>query len=83
MASKVCELVEKLVLPFAEQCGVELVEVEYAKKVNGMNLTIFMKINLAVATGLTELNRSIFLLCKMKHDPYTDNTADHSTQITD
>ena len=42
MASKVCELVEKLVLPFAEQCGVELVEVEYAKKVNGMNLTIFI-----------------------------------------
>ncbi|MBR2303370.1 MAG: ribosome maturation factor RimP, partial [Clostridia bacterium] len=42
MASKVCELVENLVLPFAEQCGVELVEVEYAKKVNGMNLTIFI-----------------------------------------
>ena len=28
MASKVCELVENLVLPFAEQCGVELVEVD-------------------------------------------------------
>lgn len=42
MAGKVCEIVEKLVLPYAEQCGVELVEVEYAKKANGMNLTIFI-----------------------------------------
>lgn len=39
---KVCESVEKLITPFAEQCGVEILEVEYAKKSNGMNLTVFI-----------------------------------------
>lgn len=42
MAGKICESVARLVEPYAEQCGVELVEVEYAKKANGMNLTVFI-----------------------------------------
>ena len=39
---KVCEAVENFITPFAEQCGVEILEVEYAKKSDGMNLTIFI-----------------------------------------
>lgn len=38
--SKVCDVVTELVRPFAEQLGLELVEVTYAKKSDGMNLTI-------------------------------------------
>lgn len=36
------EEAEKLALPFAEELGLEIVEVEYAKKHNGMNLTFFI-----------------------------------------
>lgn len=39
---KVVTLVEELVTPIAENMGYEIVEVEYAKKYNGMNLTIFI-----------------------------------------
>lgn len=42
MAKKVKELVEELVTPIVEKHGCELVEVEYAKKVDGMNLTIYI-----------------------------------------
>ena len=40
--SKISESVEKLVLPFANDLGLEIVEVEYAKKSNGNNLTIYI-----------------------------------------
>ena len=40
--SKIAEEVEKLVAPIAESFGCELVEVEFAKKYNGDNLTIFI-----------------------------------------
>ena len=40
--SKIAEEVEKLVAPIAESFGCELVEVEFAKKHNGDNLTIFI-----------------------------------------
>ena len=60
MAGKVCEVVEKLVLPYAEQCGVELVEIEYAKKANGMNLTIFIdKVGGVNITDCEKLHRLI------------------------
>lgn len=39
---KVITLVEELVTPIADKMGYEIVEVEYAKKYNGMNLTIFI-----------------------------------------
>ena len=39
---KVVTLVEELVTPIAESMGYEIVEVEYQKKYNGMNLTIFI-----------------------------------------
>ena len=39
---KVVTLVEELVTPIAEEMGYEIVEVEYLKKHNGMNLTIFI-----------------------------------------
>lgn len=42
MASRVVELVEPIVEKFANDLGVELVEVEYVKKPNGFNLTIFI-----------------------------------------
>ena len=42
MASDICGSVEKLVAPYAERCGVELVEIEYAKKPDGMHLTVFI-----------------------------------------
>lgn len=40
--SNVKEQVTKLVEPIINNMGIELVEVEYAKKNNGMNLTIFI-----------------------------------------
>ena len=39
---KVVTLVEELVTPIAEEMGYEIVDVEYLKKYNGMNLTIFI-----------------------------------------
>lgn len=40
--SKIAESVEELVKPFADSLGLEIVEVEYGKKVNGNNLTIYI-----------------------------------------
>lgn len=40
--SKVAEVVEKLITPIVESLGCELVEVEFAKKYNGDNLTVFI-----------------------------------------
>ena len=40
--SKVVDAVKTLVEKYAIECGVEIVEVEYAKKNNGYNLTIFI-----------------------------------------
>lgn len=42
MSSKVCDIVIKELTPVIEELGYELVDVEYAKKVNGMNLTLFI-----------------------------------------
>ena len=42
MANRVETEVMELVRPFAIQFGLELIEVEYAKKVDGMNLTIYI-----------------------------------------
>lgn len=42
MASRVVELVEPLVEKYAQELGLEIVEVEYIKKPNGFNLTIFI-----------------------------------------
>ncbi|MEG1711428.1 MAG: ribosome maturation factor RimP, partial [Clostridia bacterium] len=68
MASKVETDVFELVKPFAEQFGLELIEVEYAKKVDGMNLTIYIdkeggvmiddceKLHKAIDEPLDELN---------------------------
>ena len=40
--SKVSEIVTELVTPIVESLGCELVEVEFAKKYNGDNLTVFI-----------------------------------------
>ena len=40
--SKVSDLVTELVTPIVESLGCELVEVEFAKKYNGDNLTVFI-----------------------------------------
>jgi ribosome maturation factor RimP len=40
--SKIKQMVMELAKPIAEKLGLEVVEVEYAKKHNGMNLTIFI-----------------------------------------
>ena len=40
--SKISEEVEKFILPIVEGLGCELVEVEFAKKYNGDNLTVFI-----------------------------------------
>ena len=43
MAQKpIAKTVEKFLNPIVEELGYEIVEVEYAKKQNGMNLTIFI-----------------------------------------
>ena len=36
------EEAEKLARPFADELGLEIVEVEYVRKHNGMNLTFFI-----------------------------------------
>ena len=40
--SKIAEEVEKLITPIVENLGCEIVEVEFAKKYNGDNLTVFI-----------------------------------------
>lgn len=42
MPKTVVEIVFEFIKPYAESLGIELVEVEYAKKQNGMNLTLFI-----------------------------------------
>lgn len=42
MASKVKTICEEKVVPVIEQLGYEVVEVEYAKKSDGMNLTFYI-----------------------------------------
>lgn len=42
MLSKVAESVEGLIKPYAESLGLEVVDIEYGKKVNGNNLTIYI-----------------------------------------
>ena len=68
MASKVVEICEQHINPIIEKLGYEVVEVEYAKKVDGMNLTFYIdspngitiedceKVNNAIDTPLDELN---------------------------
>lgn len=68
MASKVVELCEEKVCPIIEDLGYEVVEVEYAKKVDGMNLTFYIdnpkgiqiedceKVNNAISDLLDEIN---------------------------
>ena len=40
--SKISEEVEKFLTPIVEQCGCEIVDVEFVKKYNGDNLTVFI-----------------------------------------
>jgi len=40
--SKISEEVESFITPIAEKFGLEIVEVEFAKKYNGDNLTVFI-----------------------------------------
>ncbi len=42
MASKVVDLVQSKINPIIENMGYEVVEVEYAKKTDGMNLTFYI-----------------------------------------
>ena len=42
MAGKVKSICEEKVAPVIEELGYEVVEVEYAKKIDGMNLTFFI-----------------------------------------
>lgn len=68
MASKVVEICEQKINPIIENLGYEVVEVEYAKKVDGMNLTFYIdnengiliedceKVNNAITDVLDEIN---------------------------
>ena len=68
MASKVVEVCEQKINPIIEELGYEVVEVEYAKKVDGMNLTFYIdsplgiqiedceKVNNAITDILDEIN---------------------------
>ena len=68
MASKVVEICEQKINPIIESLGYEVVEVEYAKKVDGMNLTFYIdnpngiqiedceKVNNAITDVLDEIN---------------------------
>lgn len=68
MASKVVEICNLKICPVIENLGYEVVEVEYAKKVDGMNLTFYIdspngiqiedceKVNNAIEGILDEIN---------------------------
>lgn len=68
MAGKVVQICEEKVNPVIEKLGYEVVEVEYAKKVDGMNLTFYIdndkgitiedceKVNEVIEPLLDELN---------------------------
>lgn len=78
--SKISEEVEKFILPIVESLGCELVEVEFAKKYNGDNLTVFIdkqggvniddceKVHNAIDEPLDELNPT-------NDKPYTLNVS--------
>ena len=79
--SKVSEVVEKFLTPIVENLGYEIVEVEFAKKHNGDNLTIFIdkkgggidindceKVHNAIDEPLDELNPT-------DDKPYTLNVS--------
>lgn len=68
MASKVCEDVQKLIRPIVEDLGYFIVDIEYSKKFDGMNLEITIdkeggvdiddceKVHRAIDEPLDELN---------------------------
>lgn len=70
MASKAIEKCNQSVVPVIEKMGYDVLEVEYAKKVDGMNLTFFIdkpegitlddceKVNNAITDLLDEINVS-------------------------
>ena len=78
--SKISEEVEKFLSPIVESLGYEIVEVEFAKKYNGDNLTIFIdkpegitiedceKVHNAIDLPLDELNPT-------NDKPYTLNVS--------
>ena len=70
MASKVIDKCNQSIVPIIENLGYDVLEVEYAKKVDGMNLTFFIdkpegitlddceKVNNAITDVLDEINVS-------------------------
>jgi ribosome maturation factor RimP len=68
MASKTIELVQSKINPIIEKMGYEVIEVEFAKKIDGMNLTFYIdkvgginiddceKVHKAIDAPLDELN---------------------------
>ena len=68
MASKVCDEVEKLITPIVKDLGYFIVDIEYSKKFDGMNLEITIdrdggvdindceKVHRAIDEPLDELN---------------------------
>lgn len=78
--SKISEEVEKFLSPIVEDLGYEIIEVEFAKKYNGDNLTIFIdkpegitiedceKVHNAIDLPLDELNPT-------NDKPYTLNVS--------
>lgn len=70
MASKVIDKCNECIVPVIEKLGYDVLEVEYAKKVDGMNLTFFIdnpngitlddceKVNNAITDLLDEINVS-------------------------
>ncbi len=70
MASKVIDKCNEKIVPIIENLGYDVLEVEYAKKVDGMNLTFFIdkkdgitiddceKVNNAITDVLDEINVS-------------------------
>ena len=78
--SKISEEVEKFLEPIVEQCGCEIVEVEFAKKYNGDNLTVYIdkvggvniddceKVHKAIDEPLDELDPTL-------GKPYTLNVS--------
>jgi len=68
LASKTIDLVQKLITPIVESLGYEIVDIEFAKKQNGQNLTIVIdnpngikiedceKVHKAISDPLDELN---------------------------
>lgn len=77
---KITDAVLKLVTPYAESLGITIVDIEFLKKFNGMNLTIFIYKDEGVSIDLCEkfhkqINDPLDVLNPTEGKPYILNVS--------